>query len=140
MHINLKKKAINWLNFMSNLIICIYSGGGGREIYKAFKGNKSYKSLGTSGIVPYYRLDDQGSIPEEANDFSSSLCVQTSSEAHPNSYPLGTGGSFPGVKRGRGVTLTTHSHQVPRSRECSSYTVSLLCRLHGEYRDSFYRL
>jgi hypothetical protein len=27
--------------------------------------------------------------------FSSSLCVQTSSEAHPASYPVGTGDSFP---------------------------------------------
>jgi len=28
---------------------------------------------------------------------------------------MGTGGPFPGAKRGRGVTLTTHSHLVPRS-------------------------
>jgi hypothetical protein len=33
--------------------------------------------------------------PAEENNFSSSLCVQTSSEAHPASYPIGTGGSFP---------------------------------------------
>jgi hypothetical protein len=32
--------------------------------------------------------------PAEAKNFSSSLCVQTSSEAHPASYPTGTGGSF----------------------------------------------
>jgi hypothetical protein len=44
----------------------------------------------------------------EANDFSSSLCVQTSSEAHPASYPMGTGSPFQGVKRGQGVTLTIH--------------------------------
>jgi hypothetical protein len=31
-------------------------------------------------------------------DFSSSLCVQTSSGAHPVSYPMGTGGPFPGGK------------------------------------------
>jgi hypothetical protein len=35
-------------------------------------------------------------------------CVQTTSEAHPASYPMGTEGPFPGVKRGRSVTLTTH--------------------------------
>jgi len=29
-------------------------------------------------------------------------------EAHPASYPMGTGGPLLGVKRGRGVTLTTH--------------------------------
>jgi hypothetical protein len=31
----------------------------------------------------------------------------------------------PGVKRGRGVTLTTHPHLVPRSRMSRSYTSSL---------------
>jgi hypothetical protein len=41
-------------------------------------------------------------------DFSSSPCVQTGSEAHPASYPMGT----EGVKCGRGVTLTTHPHLV----------------------------
>jgi hypothetical protein len=46
---------------------------------------------------------------EEAKHFSSSLCVQTSSEAHSASYPLGTGGPFPGVKRGQGMSLTIHS-------------------------------
>jgi hypothetical protein len=29
--------------------------------------------------------------PTEAKDFSSSLCIHTSSEAHPPSYPMGTG-------------------------------------------------
>jgi hypothetical protein len=42
-----------------------------------------------------YRMDGQGSIPVEAKGFSCSLCVQTSSKAHPASYPMGTGGSFP---------------------------------------------
>jgi hypothetical protein len=40
--------------------------------------------------------------------------VQTSAEVHPASYPMGTGGPFPGVKRGRGVTipLTPYSAEV----------------------------
>jgi hypothetical protein len=33
--------------------------------------------------------------PPEVEDFSSNLCVQTSSGAHPASYTVGTGGSFP---------------------------------------------
>jgi hypothetical protein len=37
----------------------------------------------------------------------------------------------PGVKRGRGVTLTTHPHLVPRSRMSRSYTSSPPKRLHG---------
>jgi hypothetical protein len=35
-------------------------------------------------------------------------------------------GSFPGVKRGRGVTLTSHSHHLPRSKMSTSYTSSPL--------------
>jgi hypothetical protein len=33
--------------------------------------------------------------PTEAEDFSSSLCFQTGSGAHPAYYTIGTGGSFP---------------------------------------------
>jgi len=40
--------------------------------------------------------------------------VQTGPAAHPGSCKMGTG-SFPGVKGGRGVSLTTHPLLVPRS-------------------------
>jgi hypothetical protein len=53
-------------------------------------------------VVFDYRLDDPGSIPAEANDFSSSLSVQTNSEVHPASSPTGR------VTCGRSMTLTTH--------------------------------
>jgi hypothetical protein len=56
--------------------------------------------------------------------FSCNLCVQSGSEAHPVSCAMGTGGPFPGAKRGRGVTLTTHPHLVPRSRISRSYSSS----------------
>jgi hypothetical protein len=59
----------------------------------------------------------------EANDYSSGLRVQTSSEVHPDFYPTGTGGPSSGVKRGRGVTLTTHPHPEQRSK--------IHGRLHG---------
>jgi hypothetical protein len=36
--------------------------------------------------------------PTEAQDFSSSLCVQTGSGAHAASCTMGTGDSFPGGK------------------------------------------
>jgi hypothetical protein len=55
-------------------------------------------------------------------DFSSSFCVQSSSESHPASYQMNTGVLSRGLKRGRGVTLTTHRHLVPRSRMSRSYT------------------
>jgi hypothetical protein len=61
---------------------------------------------------------------EAKEDFSSNLCVQTSSEAHSASCPMGTVGPIPGVKRGQGVTLTIHSHLVPWSRMSRSYTSS----------------
>jgi hypothetical protein len=44
--------------------------------------------------------------PAEAKDFSSSLCVQTSSEAHPTSHPLVPRVLFLGVKLG--LDVTTH--------------------------------
>jgi hypothetical protein len=108
-------------------------------VLKLYKLN--YRSQGSSvSIVSDYRLEDRGSIPAEAKDFSSSLCVQTSSEAHPAAYPMGTGGSLAGVQRGRGVMLTTHPSLVPRSRMSGIYTSSPPYRLHGEYGDSFYKL
>jgi hypothetical protein len=72
-------------------------------------------SLGSRGssvsMVSDYWLDDWAIgvlSPAGAKDFPSSLCVQTDSEAHRASCTVGTGGPFPGAKRGRGVTLTTH--------------------------------
>jgi hypothetical protein len=58
------------------------------------------RSWGSSvSIESEYRLDDWGLVPGRGKDFSCNLCVQTSSEAHPASYPVGTGGPLPGVKR-----------------------------------------
>jgi hypothetical protein len=63
-----------------------------------------------------YGLDDRAIEVRslaEVKDFSSSLCVQASSGAHPASCTMGTGVLSPGVKCCRGVTLTTHPHLVP---------------------------
>jgi hypothetical protein len=76
-------------------------------------------------IVSDYGLDDQAieiRSPSGAKDFSSILCVQTGSEAHPASCTMGSVGPFPGAKRGGGVKLTTNPHVVPRSRKSRSYT------------------
>jgi hypothetical protein len=89
-------------------------------------------SLVSSGsTVSDYGLDDGVRSPAGAKDFSSSLCVQTGCGAHPASCTMGTGGPSPGVKRGRGVMLTTHLHLVQRSWMSRSYTSSPLKRLHG---------
>jgi hypothetical protein len=84
--------------------------------------------------------------PAEAKDFFSSLCVQTSSETHPASYQMGTGGSFPRVKRDWGVMLTNHPHLVLGSRMsrifplpisacmvCTGQLEMLLCMMQNGY-------
>jgi hypothetical protein len=78
---------------------------------------------GVLSVVSDYRLDDRAievRSSSEGNNFSSSLCIQTDCEAHPASCPVGTGGPFPGVKRGRGVTLTTHPHLQLGDHELAS--------------------
>jgi hypothetical protein len=76
-----------------------------------------------------YRLDNKGLILGRGKGFFPSLCVQTSSEAHPVSYAMGTG-----VVSWGNVLLgydTDHSpYLVPMSRTSRSYTSSPWC-LHG---------
>jgi hypothetical protein len=59
-------------------------------------------SRGSSGsIVSDYGLDDRAigvRSPAGAKDFSSNLCVQTCSGAHPTSCTMVTGGPFSGGK------------------------------------------
>jgi hypothetical protein len=62
----------------------------------------------------------------EANDFPSTFCVQTSSEAHPASYPIGTRGPFPGGKAWLGYDADHSPHLLLRSRMSRSYTASPL--------------
>jgi hypothetical protein len=63
------------------------------------------------GIATDYGLDGPGIKSRWGRDFP---LVQTAPGAHPASCTMGTG-SFPGVKCGRGVTLTTHPLLAPRS-------------------------
>jgi hypothetical protein len=56
---------------------------------------------GSVGIAPGYGLDDRGSgvrFSAGTGNFSLHHRVQNDSGAHPASYPMGTGGSFPGGK------------------------------------------
>jgi hypothetical protein len=75
-------------------------------------------SRGSSGsIVSDYGLDNRAievRSPTGAEDFSSSLCVQTGSGAHPASYPVGTGGPFLGGKARPGRDA---DHSPPSSAE-----------------------
>jgi hypothetical protein len=65
------------------------------------------------GIATVYELDGPGIESRWGARFSAP--VKTGPEAHPASCTMGTG-SFPGVRCGRGVTLTPHPLQVPRSK------------------------
>jgi hypothetical protein len=65
--------------------------------------------------VSDYGLDDrviEVRSPTGAEDFSSSSCVQTGSEAQPASYPMGTGGPFPGGKARPGRDADHSPHLV----------------------------
>jgi hypothetical protein len=77
-----------------------------------------YMSRVSSGsIVSDYGLDDRAirvRSPAGAKDFSSILCVQTGSGAHPASCPMGTGGPFPGGKAQLGRDA---DHSPPSSVE-----------------------
>jgi hypothetical protein len=67
--------------------------------------------------VSDYGLDDRAikaRSPTGAEDFSSSPCVQTGSGAHLASYPMGTGGPFPGGKARPGRDA---DHSSPSSAE-----------------------
>jgi hypothetical protein len=67
--------------------------------------------------VSDYGLDDRAMevrSPTGAEDFSSSPCAQTGCGAHPFSYPMGTGGSFPGGKARPGRDA---DHSPPSSAE-----------------------
>jgi hypothetical protein len=71
------------------------------------KGPNTNRSRVSSGsIVCDYGLDDRAIGVRSlagARDFSSNLCVQTGSGAHPASCPMGTGGPFPGGKSAAGA-------------------------------------
>jgi hypothetical protein len=67
--------------------------------------------------VSDYGLDDRAigvRFPAGAEDFSSNLCVQTGSEAHPASCTMGTGSPFPGGKARPGRDA---DHSPPSSAE-----------------------
>jgi hypothetical protein len=63
------------------------------------------------GIATALRAGRSGIESRWGRDFPP---VQTGPGAHSASFKMGTG-SFPGVKCGRGVLLTTHPLLVPRS-------------------------
>jgi hypothetical protein len=95
-----------------------------------------YSSSGS--IVSDYGLDDRAigvQFPAGSKDFSSNLCVQTGSGAHPASCTMGTGVLSPGVKCDRGVTLTTQELYLlpPPSASMACNGTALLLLLQSTY-------
>jgi hypothetical protein len=96
--------------------------------------------VSSGSIVSDYGLDDRAigvRSPAGADDFSSILCVQTGSGAHPASCPMGTGGPFPGGKARPGRDADHSPPLVLRSWMSRSYVSSPPKRLHGVERDWF---
>ena len=83
---------------------------------------------GLDGPGIEYRLEARFSTP-----------VQTGPGAHPASRTM-RAGSFPGVKRGRGVALTTHPHLAPRLKKEHSYTSTPLLGLGGMLQGELFLL
>ena len=92
--------------------------------YRVFPGVKSGRGV---TLTPISRNSDcamgwtvRGSNPGRGRDFSAP--VQTGPGAHPAPCTMGTV-SFPGVKSGRGVTLTPHPLLVSWSRKSRAITL-----------------
>jgi hypothetical protein len=88
----------------------------------------------SGSVVSGYGLDDRViDVRSTAGttDFSSSLCVQTGSGAHPASCTMGIRGPFPGGKARPGRDADRSPPSSPRSRMNRSYTSSPPKRLRG---------
>jgi hypothetical protein len=71
------------------------------KFYCAIKNITLLSLHSTNNFHRYYGLDDRGSrirFPAGAGNFSLHHRVQNGSGVHPTSYPMDTGGSFPGGK------------------------------------------
>jgi hypothetical protein len=79
---------------------------GAREVVSYIR-QQTLHSFSVVSLEMGYGLDDRGSrvrFSAGARNISLHYRVQTGSGAHPASYPVGTRGSFPGLKRPRRET------------------------------------
>jgi hypothetical protein len=84
----------------------------------------SVSILTTDWTTGRSRFDPQ----QSRKDFSSNLCVQTGSKAHPASCPMDTEGPFPGGKARPGRDA---DHSPPSSAEVKNEYLLSPKRLHG---------
>jgi hypothetical protein len=90
-----------------------HSTGKLKSMWCAFLYAKPWTPGSVVGIATAHGLEGPGIECRWGARFSAP--VQNGPEAHPTSCKMGTG-SFPGVRCGRGVTLTPHPLLVPRSK------------------------
>ena len=109
--------------------------------YDLYHHNRSYSPIYVScepgssvGIVTEQGWTVRNRIPVGTR-FSAP--VQTGTGAHPASCKMGTG-SFPGVKCGRGVLLTTHHLPVPRSWNSRAIPLPTLWATPGPVTGTLY--
>jgi hypothetical protein len=86
------------------------------------------------GIATELRAGRSGDRIPVGRDFPP---VQTGPWVHPASCTMGSG-SFPGVKYGRGVLLTTHTLLVPRSWKSSAIPLPTLRATTGPVKETLY--
>jgi hypothetical protein len=97
-------------------------------IYHLYSSSRSWGNSGST--VSDYILDDRGLIPGRGTGFWSGICVQTSSEAQPTSYPMGTSVPFAGGKARSGRDADHSPHLVPTSGMSTRYSSSPPLYLH----------
>jgi hypothetical protein len=81
---------------------------------------QSVECLATGWTTGRSRFDPR----QRRKDFSSSLCVQNGSGAHPTSCTMGTVGPLPRAKARHGRDADHSPHLAPRSRMSGTYTSS----------------
>jgi hypothetical protein len=98
------------------------------QFLKSVCHNGGWGSL--ASIVSDYRQDYRGSIPGRGKEFFFQPLCPVRLWKPPILHSSDTGGTFPGVKSGRGVILITYHYLVQRISR--GYTASPSWRLHGD--------
>ena len=115
------------LGVCKSSVFCLKYGAG--RLYRSGPGS-------SVGIATDYGLDGPGI--ESSNPGGARFsAVQTGPGAHPASCTTGTG-SFPGVKYGRGLLLTTHLLLVPWSWKSRSITIPTFWATTGPVTGTLY--
>jgi hypothetical protein len=84
------------------------------SLTKTFREERQIKLFSGSSVSMTMDWTTRVRPSTRAKDSSFSLCVQTGSGDHPASYPMGTGGPFPGGKARPGRDA---DHSPPSSAE-----------------------